>query len=101
MDGIYTPSRHENITLAPHESTVIHDDMYTPNLSRSGKLTSQYRVKLDTDLIDPVLLNDEVALENALCILEGHLQNPAVELERFLQDLASVPNLFEFVYSGK
>ena len=75
--------------------------MAHPILPPHPKLASHALVKVDMDLVDPALLIDEVALENALCILEGHLQNPAVDQESFIRDLASRPNLFELVFSGK
>lgn len=102
MSGIYTPSHHENpqTTLISSETAATDSDLRMPIPQRIAKST-QVRVKLDMDLVDPVLLNNEVALENALCILEGHLQNTAVNQESFIKDLTSVPNLFELVFSGK
>ena len=63
--------------------------------------TKQSRVTLDATLFDPALLQDEIVVENALGILEGHLMNPAVDRQSLLTELISKRNLFEFVFSGK
>lgn len=103
MIGINTPSFHENQhSLAPHETIAALDgDMRKRTVTLYTKLDRHVHVTLDTNLVDPVLLQDEVALENALCVLEGHLQNAAVDQDTLLKDLLSIRNFFGLVFSGK
>ncbi|KAI0089831.1 hypothetical protein BDY19DRAFT_992789 [Irpex rosettiformis] len=67
---------------------------------QKGKQNKQLTISLDATLLDPALLQDEIVLENALCVLEGHLMNPAVNQGLLLRSLMEIQNLFEFVYSG-
>ncbi len=67
---------------------------------RPGKYRES-RVSLDAALLDPTLLRDEIVLEDALGVLEGHLKNTATDKEALLTDLMSMKNLFEFAFSGK
>ncbi|CAL1697343.1 unnamed protein product [Somion occarium] len=60
----------------------------------------QTLVDLDIVLFDPVVLRDEVALENAMGILEGHLRHPAAERDYIFLTLLSRDHLFEFVFSS-
>ena len=68
---------------------------------RTGKQPKKTRVSLDASLFDLALLQDEIAIENALCVLEGHLRNPTVDQESLLNDLLNEKNLFEFVFAGE
>ncbi|KZT08927.1 uncharacterized protein LAESUDRAFT_811030 [Laetiporus sulphureus 93-53] len=54
----------------------------------------------DVAFLDARRLVDEVAIESALSVLEGHLFNPAASIESMLRDLTAVPNLFEFAISS-
>ncbi len=67
---------------------------------RPGK-HRESRVFLDAALLDPELLRDEIVLEDALGVLDGHLKNTATDKEALLTDLMSKENLFEFAFSGK
>ena len=68
---------------------------------RTGKQAKKIRISLDASLFDLALLQDEIAIENALCVLEGHLRNPTVDQESLLNDLLNEKNLFEFVFAGE
>ncbi|KAI0809031.1 P-loop containing nucleoside triphosphate hydrolase protein [Irpex lacteus] len=58
------------------------------------------RVQLDAIFHDPARLQDEIALQNAMGVLMGHLKDPMVNKKSLLVDLLSEPNLFEFIFAG-
>ena len=58
-------------------------------------------VHLDPTLFNPAALQDEIALESAVCVLESYLENPAVDQELLLRDMMARHNLFEFAFSGE
>lgn len=59
------------------------------------------RALLSATLLDPTLLQDEIALENAVGVLEGHLKDPRADKQSLLTELMSKNNLFACVFSGK
>lgn len=59
------------------------------------------RVHLDAIFHDPTRLQDEIALQNAMGVLMGHLKNPMVDKKSLLADMLLRPNLFEFIFAGK
>ncbi|KAI0693657.1 hypothetical protein BC835DRAFT_1352925 [Cytidiella melzeri] len=84
--------------LVPEQTPTKHN---MPLVVRTNKQLRRVCVQMeDATLLSPALLQDEVAVENALCVLEGHLQNAAVDQESLLRDLMATPNLFEFAFGG-
>lgn len=63
----------------------------TPNRTLNG---------IDLTLFDPIVLRDLVAFESALCSFEQKLFDPGVDKVKLVDDLLSVPNLFEVVSAG-
>lgn len=63
----------------------------TPNRTLNG---------IDLTLFDPIVLRDPVAFESALCSFEQKLFDPGVDKVKLVDDLLSVPNLFEVVSAG-
>ncbi len=98
-------AQHSNFPAHPTQSAFWSTTLLFPqqNMSgdRSGRQKKEIRVFLDSVLLDPVLPQDEIALENALGVLDGHLKNQATDKESLVLDLMSKQNLFEFVFSGK
>lgn len=47
------------------------------------------------------LLNNEIALEIAIGVLEGHAHSSAASIECIVEDLCGTQNLLEFMLSGK
>lgn len=56
---------------------------------------------LDPQAFDASTLADSEGLTVALRMLESCLEGPDISLDLILQDLCSVPNLFEFIVSGE
>jgi hypothetical protein len=68
---------------------------------QSKKHDKRLRVSLEDTLLNPVLLQDEIVAENALCVLEGHLENATVDQESLINCILDVPNLFAFAFSSE
>lgn len=67
---------------------------------RAQSVSVTSRPRLDLSLFDAARLgNDEIALEVAVSVLDGHLGDSAVSVEDLVTDLSSIPHLLEFVLS--
>lgn len=55
---------------------------------------------IDLSPFDPILLRDQIAFESAMCSFEQKLFDPGVDMVKLVDDLLSVPNLFELLFSG-
>lgn len=71
------------------------------SMNRTNKQKKKIRVPVDENLLDLALLQDEIAVESAIGVLEGHLENTAVDRDTLLKDLMARRGLFEFVFSGE
>ncbi|OBZ79118.1 hypothetical protein A0H81_00137 [Grifola frondosa] len=71
-----------------------------PSLPRTDR-KNKGRVGIDLTLYDAVALKDEVALEVAVSVLEDTLEFNSVSIDQLVEDLTSIPHLFEFMLSGK
>lgn len=71
-----------------------------PVFLRKATQDKRIHVKLNMDMLDPESMRDEMAFEGAMGLLESHLANPAVDTQKLLQDILSLPRLLELFISG-
>ncbi|KAH9945568.1 hypothetical protein B0H21DRAFT_877321 [Amylocystis lapponica] len=66
----------------------------------SQRPVKKSKLKIDLDFLDAPLLRSEVAIEDALSILDSYLENLTVNASYIVMFLTSRPHLFEFIASA-